>query len=310
MQTILGSGGAIGQPLARELRSYTDKIRLVARNPEKVNPDDETFTADLTDPAQMKAAVKGSEVSYLMVGLPYSLKIWQSQWPVIMENAIEACREAGSKLVFFDNVYMYDASSLNPMTESHAINPPSKKGKVRAAIANRFMDAVSKSEIQGLIARSADFYGPGVKNVSVLTETVFKPFSEGKKANWMGRVDKKHSYTYVPDAAKATALLGNTPDAYGQVWHLPTAPEPFTGKEWINEIALAMDVKPRYRTAGKGMMRILGIFSPIMKELSEMVYQNDRDYVFDSSKFERHFKLKPTPYKTGIRAIVNSDYKK
>lgn len=43
MQTILGAGGAIGIDLAKELLAYTDKIRLVSRNPVKVNAGDELF---------------------------------------------------------------------------------------------------------------------------------------------------------------------------------------------------------------------------------------------------------------------------
>ena len=43
MQTILGSGGAIGLPLAKELKSFTSQIRLVSRNPKKVNDTDELF---------------------------------------------------------------------------------------------------------------------------------------------------------------------------------------------------------------------------------------------------------------------------
>ena len=41
MQTILGSGGAIGISLAKELMNYTNQIRLVSRNPKKVNETDE-----------------------------------------------------------------------------------------------------------------------------------------------------------------------------------------------------------------------------------------------------------------------------
>ncbi len=308
MQTILGSGGAIGNALAKELTNYTSEIRLVSRNPEKMNPEDMLFPADLTSREQVEKAVLGSEVAYLTVGLPYNHKIWKSQWPVIMENVIQACMKHQCKLVFFDNIYMYEARSLDPITEDLPINPPSKKGTVRAEIFNRFMKAVNDEQLLGLVARSADFYGPGIKNVSILTETVFNPLSQGKKASWLGKIDKKHSFTYVPDAAKATALLGNTLEAYGEVWHLPTAPNPYTGKEWITKIAEGLHTEAKYQTAGKTMVRIIGLFNPIMKEMAEMVYQYDRDYVFDSSKFEKKFSVVPTPYDTGIKAIISSDY--
>jgi nucleoside-diphosphate-sugar epimerase len=162
--------------------------------------------------------------------------------------------------------------------------------------------------LQAVIARSADFYGPSIENTSMLTETVFKNVSNGKKANWLGSVDNKHSFTYTPDAGKATALLGNTADAYNQVWHLPTASNPFTGKEWIEAIANDMGVEPRFKVVPKFLVRILGLFVPIMKELVEMMYQHERYYIFDSRKFEKRFVFKPTPYLEGIRNIVENDY--
>jgi nucleoside-diphosphate-sugar epimerase len=309
MQTILGSGGVIGTEIARALPFYTKQIRLVSRKPKAVNPGDELFPADLTNAEDVLKAVKGSEIVYLTAGLQYNLKVWETTWPVIMKNVIEACRVHGAKLVFFDNIYMYDSAYLNGMNEETPINPPSRKGRVRAQIAAMVTDAVKKGEINALIARSADFYGPGNTN-SILTETVFKNFSKGKKANWMGPVNFKHSFTYTPDAGKATALLGNTPDAFGQVWHLPTAPDPFTGKQWIVAIAEAMNVKPAFMPVPGFMVRIMGIFIPIMREFVEMSYQNDRDYVFDSSKFNKRFNLAPTPYTEGIRTIVETDFKK
>ncbi len=170
------------------------------------------------------------------------------------------------------------------------------------------LEEIKKGELTALIARSADFYGPGIRENSVITETDFKPLSEGKKANWVGSINVKYTYTYTPDAGKATALLGNTDDAFNQVWHLPTDSNPPTGKEWIELIAKEMGVKPAFRTAPKFMIRILGLFIPIMKEMVEMMYQFDRDYVFNSDKFENRFDLKPTKYLKGIQEIVKADY--
>lgn len=309
MQTILGAGGIIGQELAKNLPQYTDQIRLVSRNPEKVNPSDELFACDLTDTDRVKEAVEGAEVAYLTAGLPYNTKVWQSTWPVVMKNVIEACKMHACKLVFFDNVYMYDPAHIPHMTEETPVNPSSKKGKVRAQIARMLMDAVDRGSLEALIARSADFYGPDNQN-SALIETVFKPLQQGKKANWLGNAHYKHSFTFTPDAGKATAILGNTPTAYGQVWHLPTAPDPLTGKEWVEAFARELQVQPKYREVGKGMVWFMGLFNGLMKELLEMLYQYDRDYVFDSGKFEKQFNFVPTSYEEGVRLTVAADYQK
>jgi putative NADH-flavin reductase len=73
MQGILGSGGAIGVDLARELSSYTNKIRLFSRKPVKINEDDELFSGDLLNEADMGNAVKGCEVAYLTAGIRYNV---------------------------------------------------------------------------------------------------------------------------------------------------------------------------------------------------------------------------------------------
>jgi nucleoside-diphosphate-sugar epimerase len=300
----LGSGGAIGNSLAAELQHFTDKVRLVSRHPKHVLGNEELVTADLTNAKATADAISGSEVVYLLAGLPYKLKVWQVQWPIVMQNVIEGCKQHNAKLVFFDNMYMYEANSLPNMTEEAPMNPPSKKGQVRFAITQKLLNEISAGNINALVARSADFYGPAVAT-SMLNETVYKNLKKGKKAQWMADATKIHSFTYVPDAAKATALLGNTPDVFNQVWHVPTSTEKLTGADWITLFAKHLNVAPRYTTFSKGMIKLLGLFIPVLRELHEMLYQYDRDYFFNSEKFMRRFPdFKATSYDEGVRQTV------
>jgi nucleoside-diphosphate-sugar epimerase len=309
MQTILGAGGAIGTEVAKALSSYTNEIRLVSRNPSKVNSDDELLSADLLNNEQTQKAVEGSSVVYLTAGLPYKAKVWEVQWPKIMKNVIDACTLHSARLVFFDNMYMYDQDYLNGMDETTPVNPPSKKGKVRARIARMLLDKVDEGNITALIARCADYYGPSISSTSILTEMVFKNLAKEKSAFWFASDSCRHSFTFTPDAGRATALLGNTEDAFNQVWHLPTAAAPPSGKEWVEMIADELGVEARYRTLPKFLVRIMGLFVPIMRESVEMMYQYERDYVFDSSKFEKRFDFEPTPYLEGVRKVVATDYR-
>ncbi|MCU7693786.1 NAD-dependent epimerase/dehydratase family protein [Haoranjiania flava] len=305
MQTILGAGGAIGTLLAKELKNYTPKIRLAARNPRQVHSDDELFSCDLKNKACVSEAVKGSDIAYLTAGLTYNLKVWKREWPVVMGNVINACLEHNCKLVFFDNVYMYHKNHLANMTENTPVAPPSEKGKVRHILVRMIEDAMEQSGLQALIARSADFYGPGA-NASILKIGVTDNLLKNKKAFWQADDGKIHSLTYTPDAAKAVALLGNTPDAYRQAWHLPTSKEKLTGKELIALTAAAMNKEARHYVLSKTMVSVAGIFVPILRELKEMLYQYDRDYFFDSSKFDQRFQMQATSYAEGIKAAVQA----
>lgn len=303
MQTILGANGTIGSLLAKELRTYTDKVRLVSRNPRKVNESDELFPADLTKTEMVEKAVAGSEVVYLVVGLEYKLKIWEERWPILMRATLDACIKHKARLVFFDNVYIYDINAIPHMTEESAINPPSKKGAVRKMLSQMIMDEVKAGKLNALIARSADFYGPENEK-SFVIEMVYKNIMKGKKSNWFINADKKHSFTYTPDAAKATALLGNTKDAYNQVWHMPTDKNILTGREFIGLFSKEMKGTDKISLIPMWSLRLLGLVIPVLKESREMMYQYDRDYFFDSSKFEKRFNFQPTTYQEGIKFIV------
>jgi nucleoside-diphosphate-sugar epimerase len=303
MQTILGANGAIGSVLAYELTSYTDSIRLVSRNPVRVNDSDELLQTDLLDPVMVDKAVKGSEVVYLVVGLEYKTKVWEESWPVLMKAVIEACEKYNSRLVFFDNVYMYDVAAIPHMTEDSPVNPSSRKGLVRKMLADMIMQEVKAGRLMALVARSADFYGPGNRG-SLLMEIIFKNLKKGKAANWFIDADRKHSFTYTPDAAKATALLGNTIDAFNQVWHMPTDRNILTAREMSGLFADELNVKNRMSVIPLWLLRTMGLFIPVLKEMVEMTYQYDRDYFFDSSKFEKRFNFKTTTYQEGIKLTV------
>ncbi|HYA87915.1 MAG TPA: NAD-dependent epimerase/dehydratase family protein [Nitrospirota bacterium] len=304
MQTILGAGGTIATELAKNLPQYTQQIRLVSRHPKRVNPSDEVMTADLFNAEQVLKAVQGSEVVYLTAGLQYDIKVWQSQWHVIMKNVIDACITHNAKLVFFDNVYPYGRVN-GWMTEETPMNPSSKKGEVRKKLDEMILAEIKSGKLKAIIARAADFYGPNTP-YSFVNVMVFENFKKGKKAQWFVNDTVKHSFTYTPDAGKATAILGNTESAYNQVWHLPTDRNALTGKEFIEKAAKEFGLTPRYMIFSRWMLQILGLFNGIIRESVEMLYQSDSDYLFDSSKFEKTFDFKPTPYSQGILDTAKS----
>jgi nucleoside-diphosphate-sugar epimerase len=176
--TILGAGGAISNELGKLLAARHTPFRLVGRNPKPL-PGSEICRADLADREQTIRAVAGSSAVFLLAGLKYDLKVWQDLWPRIMANTIEAYKRAGARLIFFDNVYMYGKVD-SPMTENTWYRPSSKKGEVRAKIATALMDEVKAGGLTAMIARSADFYGPGAQN-GVPNLLVLEPLSKGSR---------------------------------------------------------------------------------------------------------------------------------
>jgi nucleoside-diphosphate-sugar epimerase len=299
LHTILGANGTIAAELIPVLQSNAQQIRLVSRSPKKV-AGAEIFQADLLNRDQVFQAVTGSDFVYLLAGLEYNRKVWKTEWPVIMRNTIDACKAAGARLIFFDNVYMYGRVN-GSMTESTPYNPCSAKGKIRAEIDEMLLKEMKSGEIKAMIATSADFYGPRTKKTSVAGIMIFEKMKSGKPAQWFVNAKQPHSFTYTPDAALALYLLSGSENAYGQTWHLPTAKPALTGKEFISIAAKYMHAKNKVQVLPKWLVGIIGLFVPVMKELGEMLYQNEFPYVFDSSKFEKAFQFKPTSYDDGIR---------
>ncbi|MFL5744027.1 MAG: NAD-dependent epimerase/dehydratase family protein [Niastella sp.] len=303
IHTIFGAGGAVADQLLPVLLNKQEKVRVVSRTAKTV-PGVESVAADATNYEQTLQAIKGSSVVYLLIGLPYDLRIWRAQWPVIMTNVINACKETGARLLFFDNVYMY--GKVNGwMTEETPFNPCSKKGKVRAAIAKQLLQETKAGNLQALIARCADFYGPIGFKTSVPNLLVVQNLLKGKKAQWLASADQPHSITYVPDAAKALYLLANRPEAFGQTWHLPTASEPITGRQFVQQTAAAMHKPDGISVISNWMLSLAGLFDRTLKELKEMNYQNESPYLFNSDKFNKAFGFTPTSYSDGIKETVN-----
>jgi nucleoside-diphosphate-sugar epimerase len=307
MHTILGAGGTVANALTRELINANETIRLVSRKPVNITGKNVTWQkADLLNYDEVLAATQGSTVIYLAAGIVYDAAIWQVQWPVIMQNVINATKATGARLIFFDNVYMYGLVD-GAMTEDTPYRPCSKKGQVRAGIANMLMDEVKAGTIRASIARAPDFYGTDSLN-SFVDMMVITKYAAKQTAQWIGNPNKKHNFIYIPDAGNAMYLLGQNPDSDNQVWHLPTPPA-ITGKEFMEIVARAYGVKPKFMALRKFMLWLVGLFQKVVMGTVEMYYQYDHDYIFNSSKFEKAFNIKPTSYEDAIKELSETLYK-
>ncbi len=298
MITILGAGGAIGSELVRELAVQDEPIRLVSRNPTAVAGGAETVAADLSSFDDTLKAVAGSRLAFLLAGLKYDVEVWRELWPRIMRNALDAAKLCDTRLVFFDNVYMYGRIQ-GAMTEDTPFRPCSEKGEIRAEIATMLLNEIKAGNVTALIARCADFFGPGARN-GIPNILVFDKLAQGKKAMCVANDSAKHSYTFTTDAARSLALLANSENTWNQTWHVPTAPNPPTGKQFIELVAKEFGAAPRYRILSRRILRIGGWFDTTIREMYEMLYQNEFDYVFDSTKFTKAFQFQPTSYAESV----------
>jgi len=304
MQTILGATGQIAVELARELnRSFTQELRLVSRRPRKVNDADSLVPADLLDAAQAAKAVEGSSIVYFTAGLPPDTQLWETQFPVMLKNALDATRAAGAKFVYFDNTYMYPQDD-RLLTEATEFAPVGRKGRVRAAMATMVLEEMARGEIPVLIGRAPEFYGPD-KTQSITNSLVIDKLKAGKTPRVPVRDDTLRTLIWTPDASRALAALGNAPDAFGQTWHLPCDDDRLTYRQFV---ALAAEVggrKADYRVLGKWLLTAAGLVSPQVRELRELLPRYAQDNLFDSSKFKQRFAaFGVTHYRQGLEHVL------
>ncbi|GAF37223.1 NAD-dependent epimerase/dehydratase family protein [Lentilactobacillus farraginis] len=304
MQTILGSNGPIGQVLAKELaRNYTQDIRLVSRHPRKVNPTDQLVSADLMNFDATNQAVAGSGIVYFTAGLPNDAGIWEHQFPVMTANVIKACEINHSKLVFFDNSYMY-AKNNQVQTEYSPFLPHGRKSQVRAKMAEMIIQEINSGNLTAVICRAPEFYGPN-KTKSVTNSLIFNNLLAGKTVKIPLSDHTLRTLIWTPDASRAMALIGNTPDAYNQTWHLPTA----------NRITYQQLIQLCQKITGKRIKKLVmpawafklaGLFNKNAHELLELLPRYEVDNIFSSAKFQKRFPdFRVTSFEEGISTIVN-----
>ena len=303
MQTILGANGQIATELARELkRNYSDELKLVSRRPRKVHDTDLLEAADLLDAEQTARAVQGSSVVYFTAGLPPDTQLWEQQFPAMLHNALTASRAAGTPFVYFDNTYMYPQNA-QLQTEQTAFAPVGRKGRVRAAMAEMVLSEMARGEIPVLIARAPEFYGPA-QTQSITNTLVIDRLKAGKTPLAPVRDDRLRTLIWTPDASRALALLGNTPDAYGQTWHLPCWDERLSYRQWVPMACEVFERKPSYRVLSKWILQSVGLFSRPVDELRELLPRYEQDNLFDSDKFKCRFpEFAITSYRKGLEQI-------
>ncbi|HPW90118.1 MAG TPA: NAD-dependent epimerase/dehydratase family protein [Paludibacteraceae bacterium] len=304
MQTILGANGIIAKELAKELKlHFTSDIRLVSRNPQKVNDTDQIVSSDLLDQKQTDKAVKDSEIVYFTVGLPINSALWKEQFPRMIQNVIAACKRYQAKLVLFDNTYMYPVQK-EPLTEKTPFRPVGQKAKARAAMASLVLDAIASQQLEAVICRAPEFYGT-YQTPSFTNSLIINRILNGQTAKVLISDKTLRTLIWAPDAGKATALIGNTPKAYQQTWHLPCDDNRLTAQEFIELFEKLHHKSLDYNILTKEELTLQSTEKPQIKELLELLPRYRYDYLFDSSKFKQAFPdFTTTTYEEGIRQII------
>jgi nucleoside-diphosphate-sugar epimerase len=308
LHVVLGAGGGTGSAVARELVRLGRRVRVVTRKGRSgigggAQPPAsfEEVAADVTDDGQLRRAVEGAAVVYHAAQPPY--RRWAEEFPEMNRAIVAATGAAGAKLVFVDNLYMYGPID-GPITEESPTRPASKKGRVRAAMADELLAAHRAGVLRVTIGRASDYYGPGGPG-SAVGERLFRAVLAGKKAQWFASLDQPHTLNYLDDMARALITLGDRPEADGRAWILP-ADAPLTGFQFVQLAARVAGTEVEAAVLGLGTVRLFGLFLPILREFPELWYQWAAPFVTDAGRFQAAFgPFTPTTHEEGLRRTLD-----
>jgi nucleoside-diphosphate-sugar epimerase len=301
LHVVLGAGGGTGSAVVDELVVRGLPVRAVTRTGStNVRAGVEQVAADIAEPDGARRACAGAAVVYHCAQPPYTK--WVDLFPPLTRTVLDGAADAGAKLVFADNLYVYGPPE-GVMTEETPQRAQGKKGRIRIEMATEILRAHGDGRLRCTIGRSSDYYGPRGTSTTA-GDNLMKPVLRGKRARWLGSLDQPHTLNYLEDMARALVTLGEREEADGEVWHLPAA-ETLTGRQFLTLLYEAAGLAPKMGVAPRPMIRLIGVFDPLVRELNETLYQFERPFVSDASKFQGAFgPLEPTPHPEAVRRTV------
>lgn len=298
LHVVFGTG-PLGMATARALLGRGHRVRMVNRSGKAELLGVEVRGADAYDARAVQAASAGATAVYQCAQPAYHE--WVTKFLPLQSSIIEGVAAAGAKLVVAENLYMYGEVS-GPMTEATPMNPHTRKGTVRAQMAEQLQAAHRSGKLRTTSGRGSDFYGPAVLE-SALGERVFGAALAGKAASGAANLDLPHTFTYINDFGEALAVLGERDEALGRAWHVPNAPT-LSQRQMITLIFEELGMPAKISSVGRLMLSIVGLFIVGARESVEMMYEFEQPFVVDSSAYSAAFGDHATPQRSAIQSTI------
>lgn len=305
LHVVLGAG-QVGRPLARRLAAQGHRVRVVRRGePVELGVDVEWARGDVLDASFLDRALRGATVVYHCAN-PDRYDRWEELLPPLSSAILGGAARAGSRLVVLDNLYMYGMTPPGErLSEASPVAPRSRKGELRARLAQELLDAHGRGDVQVAIGRASDFFGPGCTQTAVFGDRFLTRLRSGASIQLLGNPDMPHAYSYVEDVAEGLAALGADERGLGQVWHLPVA---FSGstRELVQLFGRAMGRALKVSRVPLWALRLIGLFDGQAGAAVEMVYQWESPFLVDDRRFRERFALEPTPVDAAVAATAQA----
>ena len=298
---VIGASGGIGNSVTRLLAAKGEAVRAVNRSGKIDVPEGiEVVAADATDVTSMQKACEGAAVVYNCVhpapGEDYERFVTMSA------NILSGAEAAGAILILAASVYPYGKVD-RPMTEDMPDRPVEPTGELHAKGVKMAMEDHEKGRVRVSVGRSSNYYGPNAER-SYAGDLIFHNALLGESAVVIGNVDTPHTYTYVDDFADGLVTLGSREEALGEIWHVPCA-ETITTRQFIEMVYNEAGEEPKIRAGTRIPLTIMSLFSSKMKFALQVLYQFDRPFIVDHSKYDKAFGSDPMPHPEATKRTLD-----
>jgi nucleoside-diphosphate-sugar epimerase len=224
---------------------------------------------------------------------------WESLLPPLSRSIREAVADSGARLVVLDNLYMYGAPNGGVIGDDTKVAPASRKGELRARIAEEFFEAQRRGDFELSVLRAPDFFGPHAARSATFHPIFYRRLAAGKVSPVIGPPDVSHAHAYIPDVAQALFLLGTQPQPSTAAWLAPAT--------WNGTIRGLFEVFARVANRNvrpwqvpAWLWPVLGLWDRDLRGVPEMLHQWSAPMVLDDSRFRRTFGFEPTPVEHAV----------
>ncbi|WP_336047360.1 NAD-dependent epimerase/dehydratase family protein [Streptomyces sp. CA2R101] len=301
LYVVIGFGPA-GEATARLLAAEGRAVRVVTMSGRSPEPGIEHIALDAADSKRLSESAQGAAAIINCAGPPYHR--WAREWPPLAAALCAAAEATGAVLVMLGNLYGYGPVD-HPLTEELPLAATGPKGRVRAAVWEEAQQLHEQGRIKAVEVRASDFFGPGVTDGGHLAARVMPRLLGGKPVSTLGNPDAPHSWSYLPDVARALVEVAGEEQAWGRAWHVPTQPA-LSVREMVDRLAARSGAGPvAVRRLPPAVLGAVSLVSPLLRELKEIRYQFDRPFIVDSSAYEAAFAVRATPLDEQIKATVD-----
>lgn len=292
---VIVGAGPIGSALARLLADEAEQVIVVTRSGSARSLEGVTaVAADASDADALMRIAAGAAAIYNCAN-PGDYTEWERRWPPLASALLAAAEATGAVLVTMSNLYGYGPVTA-PMTARTPLHPSDHKGALRAAMWEDARRAHEDGRVRATEARASDYIGPTLPVASGLLARYAHSTLAAKTASVFADPDVPHAWTAIDDVARTLATLGRDERAWGRPWLVPTNPA-MSVRQALTDLSRATGAPdPRLRVVPRWLLRVGGVFVPVLREVNGVLYQFDAPFEVDATETEATFGIHPTDW--------------